>query len=461
MPAADNPDLKINIVTEADTKGLQQASTASKLLKIDTSDLSDETKRQLGLLPELETATKKSALAAEFETFRRRELGKVLLEVGNAAGISGKALSELAGGPIGAALALVGAYEAVKKSLDDADKKMDELLELAAQPMGTGVKGLQEAWDETATALGKYRAALADGNGEDPIKKEIERAKELTLTRLEGQKKIAEAMGDTAAVARINEAIEHTSVSSLKDEQAKREAAAKKLSPERAIKDEAEAKRKFKDGQDQLTRARDMLDPKTEAGRRAAESRQEALDKLEVAKNQPDTISGMGQGPDIDNRAAKAADIAAAQTEFDRANNLLALAKRTKEQLEGNEATRQQAVTEAEDQRKQAEANRLRLKALPGIIGQNEKVQDETDRDEHVAAAIKKDVSAGNSGDHAAAVAALAESQRLGRELATAAKDAATSHSESLESIKDALNDLRRANAKLQGQINGMPAGNK
>ena len=384
MADSDNPDIKVKIASEADTKGFQQAAAAGKQLKIDTSDLSDETKRQLGLLPELEAATKKSALAVEFETFRRRELGKVLLEVGNAAGISGKALSELAGGPIGAALALVGAYEAVKKSLDDADKKMDELLELAAQPMGTGAKGLQEAWDDAATAIGKYHAALADGNGEDPIKKDIERTKELTLARLEGQKKIAEAMGDTAAVARINEAIENTTVSSFQEEQSRREKAAKELSPEQAIKDEAEAKRKFNSDQKQLAYARDVLDPKTEVGKRAADSRQEALDKLEAAKNQPDTISGMGEGPDIDNRAAKARAIATAQGDFDKANNAVALAKRNKEQLEHSEPARQQAVTEAGDRRKFAEANSVRLKELSPFIQQKNSVNDLNQHSEKV-----------------------------------------------------------------------------
>ena len=55
----NSQDLRIHIISDADTKGFTQSTAATKTLKVDTSDLSDETKRQLGLLPQHEEALKK------------------------------------------------------------------------------------------------------------------------------------------------------------------------------------------------------------------------------------------------------------------------------------------------------------------------------------------------------------------------------------------------------------------
>jgi hypothetical protein len=48
--------LALHIVTDADPKGRQQVSDGTKKLKVDASDLSNHTKRVLGILPGLPMA---------------------------------------------------------------------------------------------------------------------------------------------------------------------------------------------------------------------------------------------------------------------------------------------------------------------------------------------------------------------------------------------------------------------
>lgn len=366
-------ELRIHIISDADTRGFSQSAAASKQLKVDTSDLSDETKRSLGVLPQLEDNLKKSGHAAEESGLSHRELRRVLSDIGNvAAPGAGAALGELAFGPVGAALALVGAYEAVKKTLEAAIEAADKLAEELAKPDTAGIKGVQEAWDEATKKYGEYLAAVENaGKDKDPIKTEVERAKQLVLAKYEGQKKIAEATGDTAGAAYYQNQIDRTNQSSLITEQMRREQAQPELQAAAAEAAEAAAAeaRKFKNDQAKLEHSREALDEKSAAGKALRERIEKAGEALETAQAEPDFSP---QGRDL--RADKGRRISEAQADLDAANQELANSRKEVAQLEASEVQRAKAKAAAEEEAKtKAEAvvnNAGRLNQLPGEINQ-------------------------------------------------------------------------------------------
>ena len=446
MADDNSQDLKIHIISDADTTGFKQASAAGSKLKIDTSDLSDETKRSLGIIPQLEDATKKSAAAADVSGLSHRELKKVLLDVGNvAAPGAGRALMELAMGPVGAGLALVAVYEMLKKSLEDDEAEMDKIAEAASKPETGGIKAVQDAWDSAAESLGKYYAKMSTaGEDNDPVATQIKRAKEMADAQTEASKKIVEALGqETIArlrnsgaskeqialaetnlksqLAALDQQKEHaTGSAALAEEQRARLAQNNKLQAEANAATEvaAAAKKKFTDDQSVLEHARQALDPATEAGKALKKRQEDAAQKMEFAQQIPETISGMGVGPDIDNSEFRKKAIADAQDEIDKVNAEVAARKKEKAQLEASEVARSTINDKAQEaanaKQEASEKNQGRLRELPGEITQANNVEATKDHAQQVIDVLNNHgaKSTATLGEVATAIG-LTEQQRL------------------------------------------------
>lgn len=379
----ESQDLKIHIISDADVKGFTQTSQATKGLKVDTSDLSDETKRSLGIFPQLESATKKSGEAAAESGLSHRELRKVLMDIGNvAAPGAGRSLAELGMGPVGIALALVGAYEALRGSLEADSEAADKLGEELAKPDTAGIKGVQDAWDAAAKSYGEYLAKLATaGKDNDPIKTEIERAKQIVVAQLEARKKAQESMGDKAGAEYTQQSIDRTKgASSLIAEQDAREKAQRKLEEDAAAASLAQqqANQKYQDDQAKLTKSRETATPGTEANKALRKKIDDANAAVEDAQNIPDVRVDPLSNTVTDNHAVKAKAIADAQSAAKMAQDELDRAKREADQLSGNQIQRDQAKAAADqaatEAKAAAEKNKGRLNELPGEISQEDKL---------------------------------------------------------------------------------------
>jgi hypothetical protein len=146
---------------------------------------------------DLGTAMDKGAAAAEHSTISHRGLHMLLHEMGNITvpGL-GRAIGALAFGPLGALIAIVSAFEAVKKSIEANEAEMDKLDEILSKPTTAGIEGIRTAWDEAQDALAKYYSAMQHvGEEKDPVAKEVKNIKELSDAQIEAAKKITEALG--------------------------------------------------------------------------------------------------------------------------------------------------------------------------------------------------------------------------------------------------------------------------
>jgi hypothetical protein len=246
-------------------------------------------------------------------------------------------------------------------------------------PDTSGINGVKTAWDDATKAYGEYVAKLATaGKDNDPIKTEIERAKELTLARLEAQKKIEEAMGDKAGAEYTQRSIDLTKgSSSLIAEQDAREKAQSKLEADSAARaNEARAAdKKFADDQAKLKSDREATDPNSAAGKALQKKIDAAADKVDAATSSPDETISYAGGPAVDRRKEKAQAISDAQAELSAAQRELDNRKKEQSQLESDESLRvaqksaaDAAATAADDA---SEKNKGRLTQLPGEIKQD------------------------------------------------------------------------------------------
>ena len=343
-------DFKIVITSTADTSGFKQATVA-------TGDLV--------------AAGNKSADAASLQTLKHGELKKILQEMGNATvpGL-GRSLSQLALGPVGAAMALVGAYQMLKGKLDDADGAMNALADDAAQPIGSGIEAYRRSLDEARVALGNFYAALKHaGVDNDPIKTEIDRAKALADAKLEAENKVREAMG-LPPLDKIRDS------AALMAEQSDRESAAPGLEKDAAAKRSAadEAKRKLVDDQDALARLRSILnDPKNPTYQKMVGDEEAAAKNLERVQN----IQRIA--PNAQAKAALQAEVDAAQANYNSVFAVRGNYRTRLGQLESGLTERSQtaadsemSATEAEGQFKQ---NTARLRQLPGLLSHAQKLE--------------------------------------------------------------------------------------
>lgn len=440
MADGDTQELKLHIVTDVDPKGFQGVSDGTKKITVDTNDLSDATKRSLGMLPPLQQQLKKSGEAAAESAISHRELRRVLDEVGNvAAPGAGAALGELAMGPLGAALALVGAFELLKDKIAEANDEMDKFAALAAQPQTGGIKAVQDAWRDATAAQAEYDAAMRTaGQDNDPVATRIKDIKAITAAQIEASKQVVEAYGreqvaylrahggtaeqitaaENATKAQLN-ALDSQNrrdegSDALKLEQSKRQAQADDLAAAERAANAAKqaADKKAEDNADELKKAQDKLNPDTPDGKKFADRKTEAEAALNKANALPDYIPDpYGMNPAIDNRAAKQVNIDKAQDEQEKLRIEEEGTRKRLAQLKADAEKTQADKDAADDAAKRAaeasQHNKDRLGQLPDEIRTDTTVEGIKDQGSAAVAALNSHL--GNIHDTVGQQAAAAQ----------------------------------------------------
>ena len=343
-------DFKIIITSTADTSGFKQAASATQ---------------------DLNVAGAKSAETASVQTLKHGELKKILQEMGNATvpGL-GRSLSQLALGPVGAAMALVGAYQMLKDKIADADAQMESLADEASKPIGSSIENYRKSLDEARVALGNFYAALKHaGVDNDPIKTEIDRVKALADAKIEAENKVREAMG-LPPVGKIGDS------AALNAEMMDREAAAPGLEKDAAAKRTAanEARRKLADDQAAITQLRAVLnDPTNSLYKKTVADEEAAANNLARVQN----IQRIAPTPEA--KARLQAEVDAAQANYNSVMSVRGNYRTRLGQLEGGLTDRSQAAADAElsatDAEGQLKQNTARLRQLPGMLSHAQKIE--------------------------------------------------------------------------------------
>ena len=358
---------------------------------------------------DLAAAEKESSEAAEFLHHNHRQLHMMMHLVGGEAGHAGAALLNMFRGPVGPILALVGLFELVKGKIDETEAEAEKLSDELAKPMGAGIEAYRKSLDEAKTELGKFLSSLKHaGDDNDPIKTEIERAKQLLTVELENQKKIIEGLHKVelqrlrasgaspeqiaavearqqSEIDHLNEKVELTKGSSaLMLEQTEREQAAARLATEAQEKRGRanQAKWKFEEDQTAIQILSGMLGLGESGGKNSTyvleeKKLQELTAERDTRKKQFDGAVASGNGS-VSGIAGR---------ELERLNREIEEiigtrdSRRTRlNQLQNSETSRSQATADAETDATDAEGkqktNTGRLKQIPGDLDQVVKVED-------------------------------------------------------------------------------------
>ncbi len=286
-----------------------------------------------------------------------------MLDIGNvSAPGAGRALGELAFGPIGVGLALVGVFELLKGKIDDASEAAEKFTEITSNPETGGIEAITSAWEDATKAHAAYEASLATaGQDQDPVGTKVKRLKE-----------IGEAAGSPTA-----------ELDALTLELQMRTAQGGVLAQREATTNQAkqDADAKYDTDEGKLKYAKNVVTNKDSKEYQDMQGRQESASAaLESAKQLPDTIVGGGSIPQVmDNTTQKAAAIADAQSKVDAVNKELENYRSLISQLEGTETDRQKTKDEADEAAKKAAIeslkNQSRRVELPGEIQQAQTVQ--------------------------------------------------------------------------------------
>jgi len=193
----NSQDLKIHIVSDADTKGFQQVSQASSKLKVDTSDLNEETKRSLGMMPQAEDGLKKTAKASEEAGVSHREQKEALHELTHGYPELGE-VARAALNPITiAAFGIAEAFSIWAERIKTAQELMGgwELPDLTGHARGVSA---------AATAYDQLKTAVAGADTEfDSAAGVFERQATAVQAQLEATKQLIEAQKQKA-IADLN-----------------------------------------------------------------------------------------------------------------------------------------------------------------------------------------------------------------------------------------------------------------
>lgn len=166
-------DTEFKLLITGDASGAvsatEQAGAAIRKLKVDTSDLSDETRRSLGLMPVHQDNSNRRGQTAEAAGPWQLESARILTEVGDrAAPGAGGGRGEVSGGAEGVVLALVSVLETFQQRIDTVVVAADKLAGELARPdanRGQGVQGGREsAARADGMAFGKRLAEFACGS---------------------------------------------------------------------------------------------------------------------------------------------------------------------------------------------------------------------------------------------------------------------------------------------------------
>lgn len=161
------PDQEFKLLITGDASGAvqatQQAGDAARKLKVDTSDLSDETKRLLNINPPLDDAFKKTAKAAEGAGegmgVNRREARELGNELGRLTGVGGLGRATI-GGLGMAAFAAAASLEFLKGTWEDMQEAAKGHVDIQVKADDAAkITALASAYTTFAEALRKTREA--------------------------------------------------------------------------------------------------------------------------------------------------------------------------------------------------------------------------------------------------------------------------------------------------------------
>ena len=229
-------DFKILITGDAAsfTQAAGQASDSSKRLKIDTADLSDETKKLLGIQgPSHESlkaehatkeklgeatralgqhthdaaqATREHAEHAKLFAGEGGEMRRIVSEINRTLPGTGALLRDAFNPSIlGGVGVIVAGVAMAKEALDEYDKKLDEVAEKAGAPLGTGVEELRQSWNKAKTAMEAYNTQLLNaGRDLDPLTTAIKNEQEIAKIRTDGLLSAIRLTGQLAEISLRN-----------------------------------------------------------------------------------------------------------------------------------------------------------------------------------------------------------------------------------------------------------------
>ena len=459
-------EFRIHIVSDADNTGFKSAGDSSVELRARLAALNEEQRlanvqgiSAVGLDEEIAKVKSKLAQAiksevvpaVELETLSHRETRKVLNEIGNVvAPGAGRALGELAFGPVGAALALATAFEFLRKKIEDVEKQEEELNQEQLTEHQKNVDALKQAWLDTQKALGDYYAEMATaGTEKDPTKKQLENIKAITDAQLESSKKIIESLGkqevawlranggtpEQIAAAEERTRLAEAKIDSKKEfadgvgglrlEQQQRSNQDSELQRRaiEAVQEAGKAKEENKKNIEALAFTNESLDPTKPAGKALAKKQQDAADAMAAAqglRGGKETVATDDQGGSvvIDYDAIKAKAVAAAQVAVDEANAEVARLTSRQQQLESKvfqlEENERITAANATNATGQSVTNRGRLRELPGEIEQAGRVQAVKDTGESAVEVVNTHGGRTNASlGELAAVLKLTEQQKL------------------------------------------------
>jgi hypothetical protein len=493
-------DLEYKITTTADLTGAERAADSLEQLKLRLAQLNEEQRianvqgiTAVGLDQEIAEAKTRLAAAlrsevvpaVELENLSHRETRRVLDVIGNvAAPGAGRALGELAYGPVGAALALAGAFEYLRSKIDEVAKQEEDLNEQELSEHQKNIEALQTAWDNTQKALGDYYAALATaGDEKDPTKKQLDNIKAVTDAQIESSKKIIEALGkQEVAYLRAHggspdqiadaEARTQSQVRGLDADKANADGPALlQLEQQKRLAQDAQLQRDAIAAEQQAAAAKaandknarelagvnDQLDPSTKPGKALKEKQEAAATALKNAQEMPDQVADVSPAGGVilrDNTAAKAAAIAKAQEDI-----AVAAAARLVErqkQLQDNEFALQEKEKEtakrASDANATSTTNRARLKELPGDINQAQQVQGINQTGDAIVDKInERDATTGQTLGAMGAAAHLNQSQII--EIARELLAGQLTHAQEIAGLKALAAQLQQKNAQLSSAV--------
>ena len=333
---------------------------------------------------------------------------KAVFGLSEAATGLGEALTKSFSGALGPGNLALTVYDKAHEKLDQINADLDKQGEAAAKPLGAGVAGVRQSWQEAAESLGKYNSTPATaGKDNDPIGTEIKRAKEVAEAKIEAEK-VTEAKGKqeeetlrqknassdeiAAAHARTQAKLdaldeqkqEATGSGSLKSEQAERDAQNEKLHKNAIDATEAARQAKAKHLNDVAVseKANRALDPTSDEAKALQKRVTDATAELAHANLQPDNVYSLGSfgGVPIDQHESKERSIVDAKTDLDAANSAVEEAKKLAEREQTNAAASntlayETSQTQAKDAQAASEHNQERLTQLPGEIGQAQKLE--------------------------------------------------------------------------------------
>ncbi len=374
---------KILITSEADNSGFNSAANA-------TANLGD--------------AEHKTAAQAEQLHMNHRALRAIMNMIGQqTAPELGHALTGALYGPIGIALAVGYAFAGVQKYIAGMNAELDKSGAAAAQPLFDGVKHLEEEWKTVIEKVAAYTAAVAEaGKDKDPIDTQIKSEEELTKARLDGIKKIIEALGQeeeanlraqgasseqiAAAKARTKELVEGVAekkkaatTQALEKEYAERTAPGHQQDLDdkaRAAEEKAgRAETHYKNLQSEYetaTKGKDGGGSAAQAEIARLEKIQQAFDAVSAGHYAPGdilTIDKFGIDQAIKGRPSHQSGLTAEMNEALQAlAREKALAAQNKAQMPGAKTAADEAAIEAANAEAEGKRNAKRAAELPGLI---------------------------------------------------------------------------------------------